>query len=462
MRLETALNVVDTPVFIVDAYRQVVFVNRGCELLTGWDAQEVVGRSCSLASDGDTSHVESVTGALCPPQEVLDGHVVQTPRFFIHKLSRKSTTLLVSFFPLEEASEGGVSFVLGVVTGLVTGVERKTQTEARSVLNEVHAELAALRHQLRQRFGTDSLLGRCPEMRRVSAQVAAAQQMLAIVQFCGPPGSGKEHAARAIHYGGALGQRAFVPLDCRSLPAAELRSALHRMVETDWSEVSSVGALHPGCVYFDHVDALPRELQQRIVDLLESTQAPAFRQRVRLMSGSEKNLLTLRDQEVLLDSFYLAMTEMSIELPTLKSRGDDLMMLAQHFLELQNRRQAKQISGFTAEVLTAFAEYNWPENVEELGQVVTDCHKAARAGAIQLDQLPLRFRAGLDAQSLSPASAHEIEPLDRLLQRVEREHIKLALQRAGDNKAKAAQLLGINRPALYRRMETLGLADEIS
>jgi DNA-binding NtrC family response regulator len=456
IRLETALNAVETPVFVIDAQRRVVFVNQGCELLTGWTAVETVGRVCDFASSAEPTVVESLTQSLCPPPEVFEGTATQTPRYFVNRNSLQSSARLVHFFPLDDSDRS--TFILGVVTG----VPSARQPTGTSVIASVHAELAALRHDLRERFDISSFVCHSPIMQRVLEQVHLARQSNAIVHFTGQSGTGKEHAARSIHYVGPSGQRSFVPLNCRQLPPSELRESLRRLVETDWADVSTASALQPGTVFLNHVEGLPRDLQQRILDFIPSRHGAAFRNQVRLMTASSVDLNQLRDDESLTEEFYFLVTALQIELPPLAHRTGDLHVLAQHFLEQRNHGSGQQISGFTDEVNSLFEHYNWPGNLDELEQVVSEAHAACAGSVIGTDHLPFRFRTGLDAQSLGPPPTGRVEPLEQLLTRIEREHIVNALELAGGNKAQAARLLGLTRPALYRRLESLGLGEENS
>lgn len=452
IRLETALNAVETPVFVVDADRRVVFVNQGCEQLTGWATAEVHGRVCSLGSSAEPDSVDALTEALCPPPEVFSGERQQAPRYFSHRESGQTSARLVHFLPLHDGEAN--AFVMGVVTD----VPAAGQPTATSIIAEVHAELAALRHDLRERFGSASLLtSDSAAMRRVLEQVQVAAATPAVIHLTGQPGTGREHVARAIHYGSDGGSRSFVPLDCKQLPPTELRESLRRLVETDWAEVSPTAALHPGTVCLQHIEFLSRDLQQRLVEFVQSRRGDAFRNQVRLMTISSADLAQLRCDETVVDDFYYLVTAFQIELPALVERGNDLRMLAQHFLEQQNRSAQRQVSGFSEDVWTQFEQYTWPGNLDELERVVTEAHSACSGSVIGTDDLPFAFRTGMDAQSLGPTPAARIEPLDQLLTRVEREHIMHALELASGNKAKAAKLLGMTRPALYRRIESLGL-----
>ena len=128
-------------------------------------------------------------------------------------------------------------------------------------------------------------------------------------------------------------------------------------------------------------------------------------------------------------------------------------------LEEQNARSGKQLGGFSSEALDRLCAYGWPGNVAELAQVVAESHARASGRLIARDDLPERLRLAAEAAA-RPRRKEEPIQLDEFVARIERELIRRALARAKGNKTKAARLLGLNRPRLYRRMVQLGLAEE--
>jgi PAS domain S-box-containing protein len=453
-RLDSMLNLVSSPCFVIDAERRLVFANSGCEQLTGWPASELVGRNCELTSGTDARQPESVTECFAPPQEVLGGERLQVPRYFVHRESGRSTARLIHFFPLSD--DDGVLLVLGVVTA----VPATRASTASSVITEVHAELAALRHELRQRYGRDSIVSRAPRMRRVFDQIEIATHSRSIVHCTGEAGTGREHVARVIHYAGEFGQRPFVPLNCRELSIEELTGALRRLVETGWDEGAGTAMLQPGAIFLSEVDHLPRDLQSKLADFLASPEGTVFRGRCRLMTSSIDSPQPLLEAERLTDGLFYLITPLQIELPALRSRLVDLRVLGQSLLEECNRGSERQVTGISEDVWRQFEAYNWPGNLAELQEVVRQAHAACDGAVISTAHLPFQFQTGMDAQQLGPAPDAALEPLQSLLARVERDHVMAALERSKGSRAKAAKLLGISRPALYRKLETFGLADD--
>ena len=180
---------------------------------------------------------------------------------------------------------------------------------------------------------------------------------------------------------------------------------------------------------------------------------------VRVLAGSSRPLGPLVEADLFSRELYFALTSLVVELPPLRERMEDLEPLTQHFVEEQNRNGPVQLGGLTDDVWRQFRRYNWPGNVAELRQVIAESRDACTGPMVRPEHLPFRFRTGVTAQTMEPAQRPKIMPLDQLLEQVEREQIEQALIECRDNKAKAAELLGITRPRLYRRMEVLGIVD---
>jgi DNA-binding NtrC family response regulator len=145
-----------------------------------------------------------------------------------------------------------------------------------------------------------------------------------------------------------------------------------------------------------------------------------------------------------------------IELPSLATRLDDLPLVAQAILEETNAAGYRQLAGFAPEALDQLAAYSWPGNIDELAAVIRETHEKARGSEITVHDLPKRIHWAFDAAAHPPRSEESIV-LGDFLDRVERELIARAMRRAKGNKSRAAKLLGLTRPRLYRRLVQLGL-----
>ena len=309
---------------------------------------------------------------------------------------------------------------------------------------QLHEQVRRFRHKTAGRFAPESLIGNNPLVVRARAQIELAARTDAGVVIVGPSGSGKDHAARAIHYCQAE-PGLLVPLDCAVLDTNVLRSALRTLVARSAARPSG------GTVVLEDVHCMPVEAHQ---DMIEIVRSGTFNMRVIATSGVP--LAELVAQGRFSHQLACALSTLLIELPPLAERLDDLPLLAQAILEEINTTSYRQISGFTPQALDQLAAYSWPGNIDELAAVVRETHDKAEASQITPHDLPKWIHWAADDAG-HPARADESIVLVDFLNRVEKELIARAMRRARGNKTKAEKLLGLTRPRLYRRLVQLGL-----
>ncbi len=197
---------------------------------------------------------------------------------------------------------------------------------------------------------------------------------------------------------------------------------------------------------------LPRDLQARLVTVLDG--------RVRLIATTVGDPDAALNAERLRPDLYYALTTLVLRLRPLRDRLDDLPLLAQHLLERANLKGDRRREGLTRSALDALLGYDWPGNFLELARVIDDAHGRGTDDFIQVEDIPASIRGHLGGAYQPPQQPSGPISLKEMLTRVERRLIEKALERAGDNKSRAAKMLGINRPFLYRRIKELGIADD--
>jgi DNA-binding NtrC family response regulator len=263
----------------------------------------------------------------------------------------------------------------------------------------------------------------------------------------GEPGTGKKEAARAIHYR-QIQPGALVPLACGVLEPNLLRGTL-RSLATRRSADTAFNAT----LLLEDVDQFCSEAHADLWQLFEFQP-----NQVRVIATSTRSQADL-EAALANPRLMCALSTIAIRLPPLRDRVEDLPLLAQAFLERENVENPKQLGGFTPEALDALAAHAWPGNLDELTQVIQQIHAQARFGRVEVHDLPERIRWSSTA-AVHSTQADEPIDLEELLANLEKELIERAIARARGNKSKAAKLLGLNRPRLYRRLVQLGLAEE--
>ncbi len=248
-----------------------------------------------------------------------------------------------------------------------------------------------------------------------------------------------------IHYRHG-GRGSLVPLACGVLDVNLLRSTMRALAMRHAAAKES-----PGTLLLNDVDCSPLEIQAELAEMVRGELS-----RAAVVATATRPLGERVAQERFSHALACAVSTITIDLPPLVQRIEDLPLLAQAFLEEENARGAKQVGGFTSEALDQLAAHAWPGNVDELAAIVRQSHERAGGGEVSARELPDRIHWAADAAS-HPRRADETIVLEEFLAKVERELITRAMRRAKGNKSKAAKLLGLTRPRLYRRLVQLGL-----
>ncbi len=319
-----------------------------------------------------------------------------------------------------------------------------------------------IKRQTQEKYGFDRLIGSGPSHRRLLDQVRLAAATTAPVLIVGEPGTGKRQVARTIHQNGPERQQPLIPFDCEALPAEILERELfaaHGSAEVKSPESPADPTSRPRLSLRDgstllicEVLSLPRDLQAR----LAASVSPG----VRILATTAFDPETALKSDRIRPELYFALTTFLIRLLPLRERRDELPILAQYLLERSNQRGGVQKAAITSDALAVLMAYDWPGNLRELGRVIDHARTVSDGPWIAEDDLPASIRGHFGGGYTPPTLANAIKPLDELLTEVERRLIETAMRQARGNKSRAAEVLGISRPRLYRRIKELDLPDD--
>jgi DNA-binding NtrC family response regulator len=455
--LVRTLNAADRPVYLLDGQLRVVFVNQACRRWLGEACVELLGRRCAYHSSPEAGDADRLAAALCPPPTVLTGQrttAVVGPIGGADEARPAAHPRRAAFIPLAPGGEQPLAIVALVdrEDAPAEDVMPESETAAASTdaldPDAVHELIRQFRAEAAARYRADRLVGQSVAIRRVRRQVEVAVAAGCSVLLVGPPGSGRQHVAAAIHYAGDPRRAgSLVPLACSVLGPELLLPSIEALVR---GTASGERAARSGLLLTD-ADQIPPEVQAELAAAVCGRPFP-----LRLMATAAEPLDELARRGRYRADLAAVLCTMTIALPPLAERADDLPFLAQLFLEDCNARGQVQRAGFAPEALDALAGYSWPGNLDELAQVVAEAHQRAGGPRVRREDLPERIHLAARAAA-HPRRPEETIVLDEFLGRMERELIRRALGRAKGNKAKAARLLGLTRPRLYRRMVQLGL-----
>ena len=316
-------------------------------------------------------------------------------------------------------------------------------------------ENRALRRGLRDRYRLDNVVGRSEAMLQVYKTAARVASTDATVLIQGESGTGKELVARAIHTASPRASGPFVAVDCGAIAEGVLESELfgHARGAFTGAQVARRGLFeeaHHGTLFLDEIGDIGPNLQAR---LLRALQEGTIRRvganepiavDVRVVAATNRDLESAVKQGSFRADLYYRLHVVSIVIPPLRERREDIPLLAEHFAQKHGRSEGSAISSEAREVLLA---HDWPGNVRELENVIARALALNPSGVVLPEDLPDAIRAA----SPAPAPAPLPDTSDRpTLAELERRYASQVLLETGGNKTRAAEILGIDRKTLYR------------
>ena len=335
-----------------------------------------------------------------------------------------------------------------------------TGDELLAVVNRILEKQARRRaaHADNQELSAFGIIGNCPEMQAVYALIRKAAQTSANVFISGESGTGKELVARAVHYNSDRRASAFVPVNCSAIPDSLLESELFGHVKGAFTGAKDSRAgffeiANGGTIFLDEIGDASPNLQAKLLRVMQSKEfcmVGSSRTRTvdtRIIAATHKDLKRLVEQGLFREDLFYRIHVVEIHLPSLAERGDDILMLANHFLRKFAEDMNRETSRMTDEVLDALSHYSWPGNVRELENLLQRLVIVGDDPVIDITDLPESMRFSISR------SRHG----NKTLAEVEAEHIRAVLARTGDNKTRAAEILGIDRKTLREKLKRLGL-----
>jgi two-component system response regulator HydG len=336
--------------------------------------------------------------------------------------------------------------------------------ERAIALRRLREEVKRLREVCEATGRDGELVGSSPAMRRVHELLARIVDSDASVLITGESGTGKEVVARSLHRRGRRSRGSFVAINCAALPETLLESELFGHARGAFTDARAARTglfvqANGGTLFLDEIAELPlslqpkllRALQERVVRPLGGDAEIPFD--VRLVSATNRDLETAVHEGRFREDLYFRVNVIHVALPPLRARGGDILLLAQRFVTECAARSGKQVAGLSPQAAERLLAYSWPGNVRELENCIERAIALAQHDHVLPDDLPEKVRdyrrSHVLVASDDPA---ELVPLEE----VERRYILRVMEAVGGNKSQAAQVLGLGRKTLYRKLEAYG------
>jgi PAS domain S-box-containing protein len=436
-RSDAIMNSIADGVVTLSTDFTVTSFNRSAERITGYTAEEVLGRPCHTVfrSRGCES--------ACPVRELThsDKPIVEAE---MDISSKEGALIPVSVSAALLRDEDGN--VVGAVESFRDLSRVKTLTE-----------------ELRAKYSFRNIIGKSHGMQEVYHLIRSVARTNVTVLVQGDTGTGKELVARAIHYESPRAGEPFVVVHCAALPETLLESELFGHVKGAFTGATAdrkgrFQLADRGTLFLDEISEVSPAIQVKLLRVLENKQfervgdSRTTQVDVRLISATNRNLKQMISDGTFREDLYYRINVLSLRLPPLRERDEDMPLLVQHFIEKFNIETGKQVSKVHPDAMDILIDYAWPGNVRELENAIGHAFVHCRGDIIQPEHLPQ------DILEAGPVGTETALKMLESLAEVERAAIVEMLERCKGNRSRAAKRLGIGRSSLWRKMKKYGLA----
>jgi len=356
--------------------------------------------------------------------------------------------------------KGAYHFLLKPITPETLEVELSRISE----LLDLRSQNETLRRDLADKFR--NIVGKSKVMREVFELIQTVSNARTTILLTGASGTGKELVARAIHTSSNRSDGPFIKLNCAALPENLVEAELFGYEKGAFTDAKKTNRgrfelADGGTLLLDEISEMPLNLQSKLLRVIQEREfervgsSTTISVDVRLIATTNRNLRQYIADGRFREDLYYRLNVIPIYLPPLKDRKEDIPVLAEHFIEMYNKENNRQVKGINQQALRFFMKYNWPGNVRELGNLIERAVVTARSDYLTEDDFPIELAIGtVDAGELELRVPMKLEEGSRYL-------ILKTLEKFNGNKTRAAEALGIttrtirNKLAEYQTKESV-------
>jgi len=442
---KTIVDTIQEGVMVVDPSGQILSVNPAAEELTGYKANELIGKSCRVL---DCTGCEIIGEG---PAEKWCGLFVKgnvkAKKCLITNKDKRAVNIIKNATILYDKDKT----IIGAV---------ETLTDMSALVSQ-QFEISQLRRSLHLDEGFHGLIGKSPVMQNLFELIENVALTEAPVTISGPSGTGKELVARAIHEASDRRDKPFVKVNCSALNENLLESELFGHVKGAYSgaEKTRIGrfeAAHGGTIFLDEIGDISPTIQVKLLRTLEEKEIErvgdnqSIKIDVRVLTATNKDLDSLVKQNRFRDDLYFRINVFPINCPPLKEHAADLPILVQNFIRLNNQKSGKTILGMTPEAIEKIAAYEWPGNVRELRNAIEYAFVLCSSGGIGVNHLPPKI-AGTTLECVEPGKTSDRS--EKKTDSAKKEALITALRLARGNRSETARLLGVSRVTVWKQIK---------
>jgi len=395
-------------------------------------------------------------------------------REIVRRYPQTAVIMLTGYGTIETAVQALRLGAVDFLTKPIVDEELRISLERALRQYELKRENTTMKSRLEHSFGLGNMVGDDHRMQKIYETVHAVASSRTTVLMTGESGVGKSMIAKAIHQDSNRSAKPFVELACGSIPETLLESELFGHVKGAFTgahadKAGKFLAADEGTLFLDEINSASPAMQLKLLRVLQERKFEPVGSNdtievdVRVILASNQDLESLVAEGAFRQDLYYRINVVKIEMPPLRERVGDIASLAEHFLHQQSSELGRQFSGFTTGALDALRRYQYPGNVRELSNIVERAAVLSKNQTIEVEDLPAHVMNDSDSPlSISAHAPSSDEPwtpmtLSDAMMRPEREVILRALEANDWNRQKTAEVLGINRTTLYKKMKQLGI-----
>jgi PAS domain S-box-containing protein len=442
---KTIVDTLQDGLMVLDPSGNILAVNPAAEKLTGYAADELIGKNCrTLNCTGCDVYGRGPGKEWC--KLYVKGEV-KAKKCLISDKDRRAVPVVKNASVLKDAE--------GKILGAV-----ETFTDISEIVRQ-QQEIAALRRSCHLEEGHHGLLGESQPMQYLFELIENVSQTDAPVLIHGQSGTGKELVARAIHEESPRNKKPFIKVNCAALNENLLESELFghekgAYTGADRTRIGRFEAAHEGTIFLDEIGDIPLSTQVKLLRVLEEKEIERVGDHksipvdVRIISATNKNLEAMIDEGLFREDLFFRINVFPLNCPALAERAEDIPLIVQNFIDHNRTRGGKEILGLTPEAMEALLAYSWPGNVRELRNAVEYAFVLCSGDWIGKEHLPPKIAMGNKrATAAHTTGSQSWED--------ERNHLVQTLRRVGGNQSEAARLLGVSRVTIWKRIKKYGI-----
>jgi DNA-binding NtrC family response regulator len=453
-KISAHLLVVDDDPVTVNLLKEVL-TKEGYEVITALSGEEAMARG-----------MEDFFNIVITDMRLGDQDGMEVLRSF-KKLAPETTVIMITAFgsietAIEAIREGAFDYISKPFKLDEIKFTIRRALEQRRLLQENRF----YRQELLSKYQFKNVIGRTSQMFQVYKTIAKVADTKSTVLLYGERGTGKELIARSLHYNSHRNDRPFIPVDCASLVENLMESELFGHVRGAFTGalITKKGLFEEadgGTIFLDEVTNLSLSIQAKLLRFLQEHEikrvggTESIKVDVRVIAAANQLLEPLVNSDKFREDLFDRLNVVSIILPPLRERIEDIPLLANHFLQKFSEENQKNISHISPEALEILTQYSWPGNVRELENTIERAVILSIHPIILPEDLPQKFLQAVAEKR--PEKIQEKQPLfpEKLLplKEIEKSYVLRVLQETKGNKKKASEILGIDRTTLYRILE---------